>query len=161
MLEVGFKMRGEVIWNKAASAGVSCAWGSWKSTSNPVLRDVHEYIMAFSKGNFSRKRHKLKESTILKDEFLEWTKSVWTFPAESANRVGHPAPFPVKLPKKAINLYTFKGDVVLDPFMGSGTTAVAAKRSNRNWIGYDTSKQYVDVANKRIKFESQYELFNE
>lgn len=161
MLDVGFKMRGEVIWNKSASAGVSCAWGSWKSATNPVLRDVHEYIMVYSKGNFTRKRGKSKESTIQKNEFLEWTKSIWTFPSESAKRVGHPAPFPVELPSRAIKLLSFKGDVVLDPFIGSGTTAVAAEKLGRKWIGYDTSKHYVDIAYRRLNAECQPRLFDE
>ena len=123
MTEIGFLMRGEIIWNKAASAGTSCAWGSWRSASNPVLRDVHEYILVFCKTTFKRKS---AESTIGRDEFLDNTKSIWDFPAESAKKVGHPAPFPVELPTRLINLYSFKNDVILDPFMGSGTTAVAA-----------------------------------
>ena len=101
MLEVGFLMRGEIIWNKGAGAGVSTAWGSWCSASNPTLRDVHEYILVFSKGKFSR-NGKNKESTISKEEFLEFTKSIWTFQPESATRVGHPAPFPVELPYRCI-----------------------------------------------------------
>ncbi|OGP73001.1 MAG: SAM-dependent methyltransferase, partial [Deltaproteobacteria bacterium RBG_13_58_19] len=120
LLELGFLMRGEIIWNKAASASASTAWGSWLSPANPTLRDVHEYILIFSKGTFSRKNLTKRESTITKEEFLEFTKSVWTFPAEPARKVGHPAPFPVELPYRLIQLYTFAGEVVLDPFMGSG-----------------------------------------
>lgn len=149
MIEMGFLMRGEIIWNKSASAGTSCAWGSWLSASNPVLRDTHEYIMIFSKDEYSRKS-KDKESTIGRDEFLDWTKSVWTFPAESAKRVNHPAPFPVELPKRLIQLYTYSGDIVLDPFIGSGTTALAAVLSERKYVGYDTSENYVQNANDRI-----------
>ena len=88
MLEIGFQMRGEIIWNKASSASPSTAWGSWLSAANPVLRDIHEYILIFSKDSFSH-ASKGKESTISKDEFLEWTKSVWTFPAVSAKKIGH------------------------------------------------------------------------
>ncbi len=153
MLSIGFRMRGEIIWNKSASAGVSCAWGSWRSASNPVLRDVHEYIMIFSKGNFGRKKSADHKSTIGRDDFLAWTKSVWNFPAESAKRVKHPSPFPIELPKRTISLYTFENDVVLDPFMGSGTTAVAAARANRKWVGYDTSEKYAKIANERLKGE--------
>ena len=94
MAEIGFFMRGEIIWQKSASAGTSCAWGSWRSASNPVLRDTHEYILIFSKGRFDRPNPDKKESTITKEEFLEWTKSVWEMPAASAKKVGHPAPFP-------------------------------------------------------------------
>ena len=163
MLDIGFAMRGEIIWNKAASAGTSCAWGSWMSASNPVLRDVHEYILVYSKGSFARRKAKGSQSTIERDEFLEWTKSIWTFPAESAKRVGHPAPYPIELPRRAIALYTFENDVVLDPFMGSGTTAVAAERAGRRWIGYETSEEYANLARRRIEAERtrQLELFRE
>lgn len=149
ILDIGYYMRGEIIWNKGASAGSSSAWGSWMSASNPVLRDVHEYILVFSKESFSRQRS-AKENTIDRDGFLEWTKSVWTFPAASARRIGHPAPFPEELPHRLIQLYTFKGDVVLDPFCGSGTTCVAARKSDRRYIGYDTERSYVELANERL-----------
>ena len=158
MVDLGFLMRGEIIWNKAASAGTSCAWGSWMSASNPVLRDVHEYILVFSKGDYSRKKTDGQASTIDKDGFLEWTKSIWTFPAESAKRVKHPAPFPVELPSRLIELYTFAGDIVLDPFMGSGTTAVASQATKRDWVGYDTSEEYAQLATERINAKQQQEL---
>ncbi len=153
MIDIGFLMRGEIIWNKSASAGVSCAWGSWQSASNPVLRDTHEYILVFSKDQFHRES-KNKASTITKEEFLNFTKSVWEFPTESAKRVHHPAPFPIELPRRLIQLYTFDGEIVLDPFIGSGTTAIASLRSGRNYVGYDTSSEYVATAIKRIKAES-------
>jgi site-specific DNA-methyltransferase (adenine-specific) len=149
MLEIGFLMRGEIIWNKASSASPSTAWGSWKSAANPVLRDVHEYILVFSKGSFSQKRSGV-ESTISREEFLEWTKSVWTFPAISAKKVGHPAPFPEELPHRLVQLYTFKGDVVLDPFAGSGSTCLAARADGRNFIGYEINPAYVALANTRL-----------
>ncbi|NMC11449.1 MAG: site-specific DNA-methyltransferase [Chloroflexi bacterium] len=149
MLDIGFLMRGEIIWNKAASASPSTAWGSWRSAANPVLRDVHEYILIFCKDGFNRKR-KGKESTISRDDFLEWTKSVWTFPAVSARKVGHPAPFPEELPHRLIQLYTYLGEVVLDPFAGSGTTCLAAKRDGRHYIGYDTNPQYIQLAKERL-----------
>lgn len=149
MLEIGFRMRGEIIWNKAASSGASTAWGSWMSASNPTLRDVHEYILVFSKGSFGRKKGQ-KENTITKDEFLEFTKSIWEFPTESARKVGHPAPFPVELPYRLISLYTFKGEVVLDPFCGSGSTCIAALKTGRRYIGYDIEEQYVHLARSRI-----------
>jgi site-specific DNA-methyltransferase (adenine-specific) len=153
MLDIGFFMRGEIIWNKASSASASTAWGSWLSAGNPVLRDIHEYVLVFSKESFSRKRGH-KKDTIIKDDFLEWTKSVWTFPAVSAQSIGHPAPFPVELPYRLIQLYTFEGDIVLDPFIGSGQTAIAAMKAMRHYIGYDTNKEYVKLAEKRIrKFE--------
>ncbi|WP_456325437.1 DNA-methyltransferase [Desulfonauticus submarinus] len=151
MLEIGFLMRGEVIWNKASSASPSTAWGSWLSAKNPTLRDVHEYILIFSKDTFSRANPHNRKSTITKEEFLEFTKSVWTFPAASAKKIGHPAPFPVELPYRCIQLYTFEGDVILDPFMGSGQTAIAALKTKRFFIGYEIEKSYVQLAEKRIK----------
>jgi len=147
--QMGFLMRGEIIWDKAASASPSTAWGSWLSAANPVLRDVHEYILVFSKASFSREGSK-RESTIERDDFLAWTKSIWTFPAVSARQIGHPAPFPLELPHRLIQMYSFKGDVVLDPFCGSGTTCVAAVRSNRRYIGYDLNQEYIDLARKRL-----------
>ena len=148
----GFSMRGEVIWNKGSSAGASTAWGSWQSASNPTLRDTHEYILVFSKGQFSRAANG-KKSTISKDEFLKYTKSVWEFQAESARKVGHPAPFPVELPYRCIQLYTFEGDVVLDPFCGVGSTGIAAVKSGRRFVGYDTSKEYAVAAEKRLSLQ--------
>lgn len=150
ILDLGFLMRGEIIWNKAASASASTAWGSWRSPANPTLRDVHEYILVFSKGTFSRRNFLKRQSTITREEFLEFTKSVWTFPAESARAVGHPAPFPVELPYRLIQLYTFAGEVVLDPFMGSGQAAIAAAKAGRHFVGYEIDAVYVRLAERRI-----------
>lgn len=150
MIDIGFNMRGEIIWNKSASASPSTAWGSWKSASNPILRDVHEYILIFSKGDYKRKKEN-KKDTIKKEQFIEWTKSIWTIKAESAKRIGHPAPFPEEIPYRLIQLYSFKGDIILDPFMGSGTTAISAIKSKRKYIGYEISRKYINIAKKRIK----------
>jgi len=149
MLEVGFLMRGEVIWNKKAGAGVSTAWGSWCSATNPTLRDTHEYILMFSKGKFTRNSRGGK-TTITRNEFLEFTKSVWEFTPESAERVGHPAPYPVELPYRCIQLYTFKDEVVLDPFCGVGTTCLAAVETERHFIGMDINLEYVEKARRRV-----------
>lgn len=164
MLDIGYNMRGEIIWNKAASASPSTAWGSWQSASNPTLRDIHEYILIFSKGEYkrTRKRDELKNKvdTITKEQFMEWTKSIWTMNAESAKRIGHPAPFPEELPFRLIQLFSFKNDVILDPFMGSGTTAIAALKSERKYIGFDTVNEYVKLAERRIsEVKSQLKLF--
>jgi DNA modification methylase len=150
MLGLGFLMRGEIIWDKGGSSSTSTAWGSWKSASNPVLRDVHEYILVFCKGSFQRPRQG-RENTISREEFLEWTRSVWGFPPESARRVGHPAPFPEELPYRLTQLYTYQGEVVLDPFMGSGSTALAARRAGRHFVGYETSAEYVALAERRLR----------
>ena len=149
MLDLGFIMRGEIIWDKAASSGTSFAWGSWKSAVNPVLRDVHEYILIFSKESYSRNRVN-KKDTIENQEFMDFTKSIWTFPSVSAKKIGHPAPFPDELPRRLIQLYSFEGDIILDPFMGSGQTAIAALKTRRHFVGYDTSKEYCELAEKRI-----------
>jgi len=159
MIDIGYLMRGEIIWHKVAGAGVSMAWGSWQSASNPVLRDTHEYILIFSKGSFSRKKVDGKENTITKDQFMEWTKSVWTMNPESAKKVGHPAPFPIELPYRLIQLYTYKDDIILDPFMGSGSTAIAALKSDRKYVGYDTNTEYIKLAEDRIApIKNQFSL---
>ncbi len=163
MIEIGFNMRGQIIWNKAASASPSTAWGSWMSASNPTLRDIHEYILVYSKGDYKRERKKLekeiKQDSISREDFMEWTKSIWTFNAESARRIGHPAPFPVDLPYRLIQLYSFKTDIILDPFMGSGTTGIAALKSDRKFVGFEISQEYIDLANKRIApFENLLEF---
>ena len=153
VIALGFLMRGEIIWNKAASASPSTAWGSWKSAGNPTLRDVHEYILVFCKDTFKRQNPTKRENTISRDEFLEFNKSVWNFAAEPARKIGHPAPFPVELPRRLIQLYTFEGEVVLDPFMGSGQTAIAAVKSRRHYVGYEIDEKYYTLANQRIKKE--------
>jgi len=150
MNEIGFLMRGEIIWDKGASASASTAWGSWQSASNPTLRDTHEYILVFSKGNFRREKLDGRADTISKEEFLEFTKSVWTFASESARKIGHPAPFPIELPYRLIQLYTFKDEVILDPFMGSGQTALAALKAGRHYVGYETNEEYLKLAGRRI-----------
>lgn len=151
MHEIGFLMRGEIIWDKGASASSSTAWGSWLKANNPVLRDVHEYILVFSKETFSLANPKQGKNTISKEEFLEYTKSVWYFSAERARKVGHPAPFPVELPYRLIQLYSFEGNVILDPFAGSGTTCIAALKTKRKFIAYDNESAYYKLAKKRIK----------
>ena len=150
ILSLGFLMRGEIIWDKAASASPSTAWGSWKSAANPTLRDIHEYILVFCKDAFGRPRVDNREPTIASEEFLEYTKSIWRFPAEPARKVGHPAPFPVELPYRCIQLYTYAGEVVLDPFMGSGSTAVAAVKTGRCFVGYESNPGYQERAMQRV-----------
>jgi site-specific DNA-methyltransferase (adenine-specific) len=143
-------MRGVIIWDKAASASASTAWGSWRSASNPTLRDTHEYILVFSKGNFQRPKVEGREDTISKEQFLEYTKSVWSFASESAKKIGHPAPFPIELPYRCVQLYTYSGEIVLDPFMGSGQTALAALKSGRRFVGYELNAEYLELARGRI-----------
>lgn len=145
---IGFLPMGEIIWQKSKGAGGNCAWGSWKSAKSPVLRDLHEYLLVFTKERFGRKDK--GSSTIEGDEFMQSTLSIWEIAPESAKRIGHPAPFPVALAKRVINLYSYADDVVLDPFNGSGTTCVAAKELGRHWVGYDISREYCQLANSRL-----------
>jgi len=154
-------LRGEVIWWKGRGAGGSCAWGSFQRPGNPVLRDLTERVVIASKGRFDRaltprQRHaqaRPSTATMFRDEFMEATTDVWEMAPESATRVGHPAPFPVELPQRLIDLYTYRDDLVLDPFVGSGTTAVAAVRTGRRYIGYDTDKGYITAARSRVADE--------
>lgn len=147
---IGFLMRGEIIWDKGTIAG-SCAWGSWCSPANPVLRDAHEYILIFTKESYGRIDREGKKATLNKDEFLAYTQSIWRLSPEKAKQIGHPAPFPVELPWRLIRLYTYEGDLVLDPFLGSGSTAVAAKKSGRFFVGYEMEPQYVELAVRRLE----------
>lgn len=156
--DLGMLLRGEIIWQKARGAGGSCAWGSFRSPQNPVLRDVTERVIVASKGRFDRaikrtirERDGLPhEATIETESFLDATIDVWEMPSASATRVGHPAPFPVDMPRRLIELYTYKDDLILDPFIGSGTTAVAAVETGRHYVGFDTELRYIDLARQRI-----------
>lgn len=159
--QLGYLLRGEIVWQKSHAAGGSCAWGTYQQPGNPVLRDVSERIIVAGKGRFDRAltpdersaRGLPHESTITRDEFIDATTDIWDIPTESATRVGHPAPFPVDLPRRLIELFTYRGDLVLDPFMGSGTTAVAALRAERHFAGFDTDPDYVALAGQRIAAE--------
>ncbi len=190
--------RGHIIWDKAASAGISTAWGSFGRASNPTLRDVHEYITIWSKDQFRLDGG--GETGISSNDFVAWTRSIWrpedlladleakiaakladarqrgkddawiarsiaravwsqvaqasetetVWPMTTESGVDHPTPFPLELPRRLILLYTQPGDVVLDPFMGSGSTAVAAARLNRHYVGFELSEEYVALANARL-----------
>lgn len=149
LLELGMLMRGIIYWDKGTSVGASTAWGSWRSASNPTLRDVGEYIVVFSKGDF-KLHSENKISTITASEFTQYTKSVWSFPTVSAKRENHPAPFPDELPARLIKLYTHLGDVVLDPFLGSGTTVKMAMALGRKGLGYEIDKSYKPLIDRKI-----------
>ncbi|HWC67026.1 MAG TPA: site-specific DNA-methyltransferase [Acidimicrobiales bacterium] len=157
--DLGLLLRGELIWQKADGANGSCAWGSFRSAANPVLRDVTERVVIASKGRFDRARTVAERaaaglphaSTLATDDFLALTLDVWSIPPESARRVGHPAPFPVELPEQLIRLYTFENDLVLDPFMGSGSALVAAALLGRRYVGYDLDPGYVELARRRVQ----------
>jgi len=156
--DLGLLLRGELIWQKGEGATGSCAWGSFRRAGNPVLRDISERVIIASKGRFDRARTPKEraaqglphESTLMTEDFMALTLDVWSIPTESARRVGHPAPFPVELPEQLIRLYTYVDDLVLDPFMGSGSTLVAAARLGRRGIGYDLDPSYVEIARRRV-----------
>lgn len=148
MRDIGYLMRGEIIWVKGKGMSGSAAFGSFMSASNPVLRDLHEYVVVMSKGQWGRVRK--GKSTITKEDFLAWTLSVWEIPPASAQRVGHPAPFPEEIPHRFIQLYSYEDDVVLDPFGGAGSTAIAAAKAGRRFISVDNHQPYVDLAYRRL-----------
>jgi len=162
--DLGMLLRGEVVWRKGigdVGAAGNCAWGSYRTPANPVLRDVSERVVIASKGRFDRaKPAKVRreqglpaETDIDADAFMAATLDVWDIEPERAKRVHHPAPFPVELPERLIWLYTYRNDLVLDPFMGSGSTLVAAARHDRRYVGYDLDPEYVDLARARVEQE--------
>jgi len=150
-VNIGFLPMGEIIWQKAKGASGSCAWGTWLSAKDPRIRDLHEYLLVFAKEGFSRSDK--GESDITKEEFLSSTLSVWEIQPESAKKIGHPAPFPIELAERVIKLFSYVGDVVLDPFMGSGTTCIAAAKNKRHYVGYEIVPEYYQLADKRIRKE--------
>ncbi len=158
-------LRGEIVWAKQRGSSGSCAWGSFQRPGNPVLRDLTERVVVASKGRFDRAiapRERLRrglpsEGSMTREDFMEATLDVWDIPPESATRVGHPAPFPVELPARLIELYTYRGDLVLDPFLGSGSAAVAAVRTGRHYVGYDLDEAYVRLAEARVAEERDRE----
>ena len=159
--DIGFLLRGEIIWVKAEGASGSCAWGSFQSASNPVLRDVTERVIVASKlrmdRSLTRKQREAEglpyKDTISKEDFMAWTLDTWRIQPASAKKVGHPAPFPIELPRRLIELYTYKNDLILDPFCGAGTTALAANEVGRRYLGYDLDPEYIDIAKKRLSSE--------
>lgn len=152
LTDIGFVPMGDIIWRKAVASSGNCAWGSWKSAKSPVLRDVHEYLLIFGKDTPGRPDK--GTSTISKEDFMSSTTSVWEVQPESAKRIGHPAPFPIALAERVIDLYSYQEDVVLDPFNGAGTTCVAASRLGRKYVGYDNVQSYVDLAVQRLSQET-------
>jgi site-specific DNA-methyltransferase (adenine-specific) len=146
--EVGFKHHGVAIWDDRTLTKHT-AWGSYRMATAPYVNSPYEGILIMFKDHW--KRDVRGESTITKEEFVESSFGIWKLPTERVRDI--PAPFPASLPLRCMNLLTFKGDLVLDPFMGSGSTAVAAVRSGRNYIGFEISPAYVKYAEERVAKE--------
>lgn len=147
--KVGWKYHATIIWNEQ-NISRRTAWGSWMSASAPFVIAPVEVIVVLYKKRW-KKTSGSRKSNILRDEFLEWTNAVWNFSGASKNKVGHPSPFPVELPKRCIKLFSFVGDVVLDPFLGSGTTLMACLETDRKGIGVEIDRNYCELAVKRLK----------
>lgn len=150
---VGWKYHSTIIWNEG-NISRRTAWGSFMSASAPYVIAPVEVILILYKKNW-KKVSGSKISDITKKEFMEWTNGIWTFSGESKKRVGHPAPFPLELPNRCIKLFSYVGDTVLDPFLGSGTTLISACLNKRKGIGIEIDKEYCDLAIRRLKKEAQ------
>ena len=146
--QAGFQYHSTIIWNEG-SISRRTAWGSWMSATAPFVIAPVELIVVLYKKRW-RKTSGSQKSDITKSEFINWTNGVWTFNGESKKKTGHPAPFPLELPRRCIKLFSFVGDTVLDPFAGSGTTLIAAAMLNRIGIGVEVDLQYCELAKKRI-----------
>jgi site-specific DNA-methyltransferase (adenine-specific) len=146
--EIGFQYHSTIIWNEG-NISRRTAWGSWKSASAPFVIAPVELIVVLYKNKW-KKTGGSKVSDVTRDEFMEWTNGMWTFNGESRRKIGHPAPYPIELPRRCIKLFSYVDDVVLDPFCGSGTTIIAAVNNNRKGIGIDVDKKYCELARKRI-----------
>jgi len=142
---IGFLPLSTIIWDKQTTSNRT-AWGSYMSASAPSIPTQHEYILVFGK---TEKRLAKGVSTISKEEFVKFTDSIWQMKPET-KKIGHPAPFPVELPYRLIQLYSYQDDVVLDPFMGSGTTGIACQRTGRKFIGIEKEKKYFELAKERL-----------
>ncbi|MFA5420952.1 MAG: site-specific DNA-methyltransferase [Patescibacteria group bacterium] len=159
--DIGFKYHSTIIWNEG-NISRRTAWGSWLSASAPYVIAPVELIVILYKQRW-KKTSGSQKSDITKEEFMEWTNGLWTFPGESKKKIGHPAPFPLELPKRCIKLFSYIGDVVLDPFMGSGTTLLAAYLNKRRSIGVEIEKTYCQLAKNRLIREGKInepKLFN-
>lgn len=145
---IGFRYHSTIVWNEG-NISRRTAWGSWLSASAPYVIAPVELIVVLYKHEW-KKSSGTRQSDITQDEFIEWTNGLWTFNGESKKRVGHPAPFPIELPKRCIKLFSYVGDLVLDPFAGSGTTLLAAVMHNRRSIGIEIEPAYCELARERI-----------
>ncbi|MEW6619848.1 MAG: site-specific DNA-methyltransferase [bacterium] len=151
--KVGFKYHSTIVWNEQ-NISRRTAWGSWLSATAPYVIAPVEMIAVLYKEKW-KKISGTQKSDITKKEFMEWTNGVWTFMGESKTRIGHPAPFPVNLPVRCIKLFTFVDDIVLDPFLGSGSTLIACVLTDRNGIGIEIDRNYCEIAKQRLIKEAK------
>lgn len=145
---IGFQYHSTIVWNEG-NISRRTAWGSWKSASAPYVIAPVELIVVLYKNKW-KKLSGSKNSDVTRDEFMQWTNGLWVFNGESKKRIGHPAPYPLELPRRCIKLFSYVDDVVLDPFCGSGTTVLAAINNQRKSIGIDVDEKYCELARKRI-----------
>lgn len=148
--KIGWKYFSTIIWNEG-NISRRTAWGSWLSARAPYVIAPVEVIIVFYKERWQK--IKKGKSDITREEFMDWTNGLWTFPGESKKKVGHPAPFPVELPKRCIKLFSFVGDTVLDPFLGSGSTLIACALLNRKGIGVEIDQDYCRLTKIRLEKE--------
>ncbi len=149
--EIGWKYFSTIIWNES-NISRRTAWGSWRSASAPYVIAPVEVIVVLYRNKW-KKTSGSGISDITREEFIEWTNGMWTFSGESRKKVGHPAPFPLELPKRCIKLFSFVDDVILDPFLGSGTTLLACALLNRRGIGVEIDRKYCELAKNRLMRE--------
>jgi len=146
--DVGWKYHSTIVWNEQ-NISRRTAWGSWMSASAPYVIAPVEVIVVLYKKLWEKVRK--RASDITRDEFIQWTNGVWTFSGESKRRIGHPAPFPIELPRRCIKLFSYVGDLVLDPFLGSGTTILACLETGRVGIGVEINRNYCELAVRRLR----------
>jgi site-specific DNA-methyltransferase (adenine-specific) len=147
---IGFKYQTSIVWNEQ-NISRRTAWGSWLSASAPYVIAPVEMIVIFYKQRWKKITRGI--SDITRDEFLEWTNGVWNFMGESKRKVGHPSPFPVQLPRRCIKLFSYTGDTILDPFLGSGSTLVACLQTERKGVGIEIDPNYCELAKQRLTKE--------
>lgn len=149
-LENNMIWHSEILWEKNNYNASLCSWGSWKSPSCPYLKSTWEYVELYCKGSL-KKDGDPSNIDITGDEFKKWTNAKWSIAPETRMGVfGHPAMFPEELVERSLKLFSYKGDIILDPFSGAGTTATVAKRLGRRYLGIDISQEYCEVAEKRL-----------
>jgi site-specific DNA-methyltransferase (adenine-specific) len=148
--KIGWKYHSSIVWNEG-NISRRTAWGSWLSASAPYVIAPVEMIVVLYKDEWKKGKHEGKQSDITRDEFMNWTNGLWSFNGESKKKIGHPTPFPRELPKRCIKLFSFVGDVVLDPFLGSGTTLLEASANNRCGVGFEIVREYCEIAKKRLE----------